>query len=61
MSFKILYFIQVYIQNEFCEGGSLTEKINEFRETGQKFSEQELKKIIIHVCKVCGAFIIYNK
>jgi len=50
---------QVYIQNEFCEGGSLTEKINEFRETGQKFSEQELKKIIIHVCK--GLQYIHSK
>jgi len=42
---------QVYIQNEFCEGGSLQTKIDQFRAEGTTFSETELKKIIIHVCK----------
>merc|ERR1712106_343109 len=37
---------QVFIQNEFCQGGSLSEKIAEKRVSGQKFSEEELKKIL---------------
>ena len=42
---------RVYIQNEFCEGGSLGAKIRELRQTGKRFSEAELKKMMLHVCK----------
>lgn len=43
---------RVYIQNEYCEGGSLASKIKEFRRSGnQKFSEAELKRILLHLSK----------
>ena len=42
---------QVYIQNEFCQGGSLSKKIQEKRVSGQNFSEEDLKKILKHVLK----------
>ena len=42
---------RIYIQNEFCEGGSLAAKIDELRQTGKRFSESELKKILLHVAK----------
>jgi len=50
---------QVYIQNEFCQGGSLSEKIEEKRVSGQKFSEEELKKILRHSLK--GLQYIHSK
>jgi len=49
----------VYIQNEFCEGGSLQRKIEEYRSTGQRFSESELSKIMVHVAK--GLQYIHSK
>ena len=42
---------RVYIQNEFCEGGSLAAKIKELRQTNKKFAEAELRKILLHVAK----------
>jgi len=39
---------RLFIQNEFCEGGSLEDKIREKRLSGEKFSEEELKKILRH-------------
>ena len=42
----------MYIQNEYCEGGSLQNRIQEFKDNGTRFSEQELKKMIMHVAKV---------
>ena len=42
---------QVFIQNEFCQGGSLAEKIDERRVSWQSFSEDELKKILKHTLK----------
>ena len=45
-------FVQVYIQNEYCEGGSLQNRIQEFRQSGGRFTETELKKIVMHVAKV---------
>ena len=42
---------QVYIQNEFCEGGSLQKQIEEHRLTGLRFSEADLKRILVQVAK----------
>ena len=42
---------RVYIQNEYCEGGSLAAKIQEFRMTGKRFTEAELKRILLHLAK----------
>jgi len=39
---------RIFIQNEFCEGGSLEDKIREKRLSGEKFSEEELKRILRH-------------
>ena len=50
---------RVYIQNEFCEGGSLAAKIKEFRETGKRFTEAELKRILLHLAK--GIDCIHSK
>lgn len=50
---------QVFIQNEFCQGGSLAEKIEEKRVSGQNFSEEELKKILRHTLK--GLQYIHSK
>jgi len=44
--------LQVYIQNEFCEGGSLQKQLEIFRQTGGRFSETELKRLLVHVAKV---------
>merc|ERR1719422_1015454 len=49
----------VYIQNEFCEGGSLQKKIEDYREAGLRFSEAELSKIMVHVAK--GLQYIHSK
>ena len=44
---------RVYIQNEFCEGGSLGNRIDELREenhninSDKRFPECELKKILL--------------
>ena len=42
---------QVYIQNEYCEGGSLQKQIEEHRLTGQRFPEAFLKRILVQVAK----------
>eukprot|EP00092_Neocalanus_flemingeri_P108989 GFUD01140015.1.p1 GENE.GFUD01140015.1~~GFUD01140015.1.p1 ORF type:complete len:638 (-),score=131.31 GFUD01140015.1:139-2052(-) len=42
---------QIYIQNEFCEGGSLEQKIEDCRESGQHFSEEELRRLLLQVGK----------
>merc|ERR1719266_841646 len=34
----------IYIQNEYCEGGSLQKKIEDYRASGLRFSEAELSK-----------------
>ena len=41
----------VYIQNEFCNGGSFSQLIEERRQTGEHFSEEELKTILTHSLK----------
>jgi len=50
---------KVFIQNEFCEKGSLSDKIEEKRISGQRFSEMELKKILKHTLK--GLHYIHSK
>jgi len=50
---------RVFIQNEFCEKGSLSEKIEEKRVSGESFSEAELKKILKHTLK--GLHYIHSK
>ena len=50
---------QVYIQNEFCRGGSLSKKIREMRKSGLKFTETELRKIVVQILK--GLQYIHNK
>ena len=42
---------RVYIQNEYCEGGSLADVLRERREQNRYFSEAELKRIMVHVAK----------
>jgi len=50
---------RVFIQNEFCEKGSLSDKIEHKRVSGQSFSEIELKKILKHTLK--GLHYIHSK
>ena len=42
---------RVYIQNEFCRGGSLAKKIKDMRDSGQKFPEPELRKMAVQILK----------
>ena len=51
--------LQVYIQNEYCEGGSLASQIDEFRQTRRFFTETELKKMLVNVAK--GLQYIHSK
>ena len=41
----------VYIQNEFCNGGSFTEMINKKRKRGEHFTEDELNTVFSHSLK----------
>merc|ERR1719282_1102066 len=36
----------VYIQNEFCNGGSFSKLIDDRRKSGDQFSEEELKTVL---------------
>merc|ERR1712179_745679 len=42
---------QIYIQNEFCDGGSLDQKLTDARRDGQVFSEEELHRLLLHIGK----------
>merc|ERR1712142_382124 len=42
---------QIYIQNEFCDGGSLQLLIEECRSLNHCFSESELYTILLHIAK----------
>jgi wee1-like protein kinase len=42
---------RIYIQNEYCEGGSLANAIRRKRSEGRTFSENELKRIVLHLAK----------
>ena len=50
---------RVYIQNEYCEGGSLASKIQELKDSGKYFTESELKRILLHLAK--GLQYIHSK
>ena len=50
---------RVYIQNEYCEGGSLAAKIQQYKDTNQQFTEPELKRILLHLSK--GLQYIHSK
>jgi len=50
---------QVYIQNEYCEGGSLASQIEDFRQSRRFFTETELKKMVVNVAK--GLQYIHSK
>ena len=50
---------RVYIQNEYCEGGSLASKIQELKNSGKYFTESELKRILLHLAK--GLQYIHSK
>ena len=49
----------VYIQNEFCQGGSLSQRIDQMRSTGQRFTETELRRMMVQILK--GLQYIHNK
>ena len=49
----------VFIQNELCRGGSLTDNIHARRRTGRRFSEAELRRMIVQILK--GLQYIHNK
>ena len=49
----------VYIQNEFCRGGSLSQRLQEMRTRGQRFSEAELRRMMVQILK--GLQYIHNK
>jgi len=49
----------VYIQNEYCEGGSLAKLIKSYRKKGVRFTESELKRILLHIAK--GLQYIHSK
>ncbi len=42
---------RIFIQNEYCEGGSLAKVLEERREAGRHFSENELRRIATHIAK----------
>jgi len=42
---------QIYIQNEFCDGGSLEQKLSDARRDEKVFSEEELHRLLLHLGK----------
>ena len=50
---------RVYIQNEYCEGGSLGMQIKQKKEQGQRFTEAELTKILLN--SLSGLKYIHSK
>ena len=49
----------VFIQNEYCDGGSLQSVIESHRETGQYFLEEELRQILLDICH--GLHYVHSK
>lgn len=49
----------IFIQNEYCEGGSLQRKIEDHRRRKDRFTEGELRRILSHVAK--GLQYIHSK
>jgi wee1-like protein kinase len=39
----------VFIQNEFCNGGSLADAIEECNREKKPFTEPELKRLLLHI------------
>lgn len=39
------------IQNEYCNGGSLADMVEENKRTGRKISENILKQVLLHIAK----------
>lgn len=39
------------IQNEYCNGGSLAHRIDNNRQKGRPFSEEQIKTILLHLAK----------
>ena len=46
------------IQNEYCNGGSLSDMINQYRSSGKTVLERDLKQIMVQVAKVCNELCI---
>ena len=42
---------KIWIQNEYCQGGTLAALIQKKRETDEIFTEYELKRILVHLAK----------
>ena len=40
------------IQNEYCNGGSLSDMINQYSSSGNTVHERDLKQILVQVAKV---------
>ena len=49
----------VFIQNEFCDGGSLQNLIEMRRRDGKLFSESELRQMLVDISK--GLQYVHNK
>ena len=41
------------IQNEYCNGGSLSDMITQYSSNGKMVPERDLKQIMVQVAKVC--------
>ncbi|RWS24103.1 wee1-like protein kinase 2, partial [Leptotrombidium deliense] len=41
----------MYIQNEYCEGGSLSALIVDMKSRGEMFTEAQLRKVLLHVAQ----------
>ena len=50
---------KVFIQNEFCKGGSLSHKLKMLKKTDDRLAETELRKILVQILK--GLQYIHNK
>ena len=46
------------IQNEYCNGGSLSDLINQYRSSGRTVHERDLKQIMVQVAKVSYHYCI---
>jgi len=50
---------RVFIQNEFCEGGTLAQRLKDLKSRGKKFTEAELRTILRDI--LGGLKTIHNK
>lgn len=49
----------MYIQNEYCNGGSLSEVLESNRRTGTRMSESDFKQVLLHVAQ--GLKLIHSQ